>query len=135
MLVALDTNTCIDLLRGRSPSLESRMRSCSPSQVALPSMVYAELLLGAELSARPAPNRRLVERFVEPLRLLDFDAAAAAVYARIRARLQADGTLIGPNDLIIAATALAHQAVLVSANTREFSRVPGLQVEDWTEDS
>jgi tRNA(fMet)-specific endonuclease VapC len=65
--------------------------------------------------------------------MLSFDPAAATVYASIRAHLQASGQLIGPNDLIIAATAVAHHALLVSANVREFRRVPGLRVEDWTQ--
>jgi tRNA(fMet)-specific endonuclease VapC len=132
MLYALDTNACIELLRGRSPALGQRMAELLPSQVAVPSLVYAELLLGAALSANPLANRRLVDRLVAPLVMLDFDARAAAAYAAARAALQARGLPIGPNDLIIAATAIANQAVLVSANTREFERVPGLQVEDWT---
>lgn len=131
MLFALDTNTCIDLLRGRSRAAATRLRELMPSQVGIPSMVHGELLLGALLSTRPAENRRLVERFVAPLRPLPFDTLAAAAYAAIRAPLQRAGRIIGPNDLVIAATALAHQAVLVSANGREFARVPGLQVEDW----
>lgn len=131
MLHALDTNTCIDLLRGRSRLMAERLCELSPEQVALPSLVYAELLLGAALSADPPRNRRLVERFVVPLRILEFDAAAAVAYASIRAELQSAGMSIGPNDLVIAATALAHQALLVTANLREFRRVPGLRVEDW----
>ncbi len=131
MLHALDANTCIDLLRGHSPRMAARLFEISPEQVALPSMVYAELLLGVALSADPPRNRRLVERLVAPLRILDFDAAAAVAYANIRAELQAGGACIGPNDLVIAATALAHQALLVTANLREFRRVPGLRVENW----
>ena len=131
MLHALDTNTCIDLLRGRPEHLADRLRELSPAQVAVPSLVYAELLLGAALSADPPKNRRLVERLVTPLRILDFDATAAVAYAVVRSELQSAGLCIGPNDLIIAATALAHQALLVTANVRDFSRVPGLRVKDW----
>jgi tRNA(fMet)-specific endonuclease VapC len=132
MLYALDTNTCIDLLRGRSPRLSARILELSPAHVVVPSLVYAELLLGAELSAEPQRNRRFIDQLVAPMRMLDFGVEAAAAYASIRAALQHDGQLIGPNDLIIAATAVAHQALLVSANVREFRRVPGLRVEDWT---
>ncbi len=134
MLHTLDTNTCIDLLRGASARLAERIGELSPAQVSLPSLVYAELLLGAALSAAPARNRRLVERLVEPMRILDFDAKAAVAYSAIRAQLQLAGKGIGPNDMIIAATALANQAVLVTANLREFNRVPGLLVENWRDD-
>lgn len=132
MLFALDTNACIDLLRGRAPAMMERFREVDPTQVAIPSLVYAELLLGVALSETPSANRRLVERLVAPLTVLDFDQRAAKVYATIRAAMQANGTVIGPNDLIIAATALVHQAILVSANVREFGRVPGLLIENWT---
>ena len=132
MLHALDTNTCIDLLRGKSILVRDRMRELSPAQIAIPSLVYAELLLGAELSALPSRNRHLIERFTAPLRMLDFDMRAAAAYAVIRAKLMKDGLNIGPNDMIIAATALSNQAILITANVREFSRVPGLLVENWT---
>lgn len=128
----MDTNTCIDLLRGRSKELAGRVLELAPAQVCVPSLVYAELLLGAESSADAPRNRRFVDQLVAPLRMLDFGAAAATVYASIRAHLQASGRLIGPNDLVIAATAMAHQALLVSANVREFRRIPGLRVEDWT---
>jgi tRNA(fMet)-specific endonuclease VapC len=132
MLHALDTNTCIDLLRGRSSRLAERICELSPAQVAVPSLVYAELLLGAALSADPSRNRQLVERLVMPLRILDFDATAAAAYASVRAELQSAGRSIGPNDMVIAATVLAHHGLLITANLREFSRVPGLRVEDWS---
>ena len=132
MLVALDTNTCIDLLKGRSPLLAERFRELKPGQVALPALVYAELLLGVELSARAAQNRLRVEKFVAPLKLLYFDAQSAAAYAAARAALQRAGQMIGPNDLIIAATVISHQALLITANVREFRRVPGLRLEDWT---
>lgn len=132
MLHALDTNTCIDLLRGKSRLVRDRMQELSPAQIAIPSLVYAELLLGAELSASSSCNRHLIERFTAPLCILDFDMRAAAAYAVIRARLMKDGLSIGPNDIIIAATALSNQAILITANIREFSRVPGLLVENWT---
>lgn len=133
MLYALDANVCIDLLRGHSQALQHRYRSMQPAQLAIPTLVYGELLLGAALSAKPSQNRRLVERLIDPLRLLDFDARAAEAYAVIRASTQKAGVPIGPNDLVIAATVLAHQAGLVTANVREFRCVPGLQVEDWTQ--
>jgi len=102
-----------------------------PGQIAISSMGCAELLLGAELSGKPVENRLIVERFTEPLQKLNFDQSAAVVYSSLRAHLQKEGALISPNDLIIASTVLAHQALLVTAKVGEFSRVPGLRVENW----
>lgn len=85
-----------------------------------------------ELSEQPARNRQWVERLVAPLTLLDFDGVAATTYGVLRAALQRAGTLIGPNDMMIAATVVSRRAILVSANTRDFRRVPGLQVEAWS---
>lgn len=131
MIRALDTNVVIDLLRGRDEALALRYMNGRPSDYAIPEMVRAELLFGAELSARPQENRRSVEKFTAPLRLLPFSGAAAVHWAEIRAALRKAGTSIGPNDLVIAATARAAGCALVTRNTIEFARVPALAVEEW----
>jgi tRNA(fMet)-specific endonuclease VapC len=95
-------------------------------------MVRAELLFGASKSSRNAAALSAVEAFLEPYELLPFAGDAAEHYAEIRGRLEKKGKVIGPADLIIAATARAAGAVLVTHNTKEFARVPGLQIEDWT---
>jgi tRNA(fMet)-specific endonuclease VapC len=95
-------------------------------------VVKAELLYGAHRSARPDENLRTLDTLFQAFQSVPFDDVAAEHYGRIRAELAAQGTPIGPNDLLIAATALAYNLVLVTHNTREFSRVPGLIVEDWT---
>jgi tRNA(fMet)-specific endonuclease VapC len=127
----LDTNACIRLLNGTSPTLVARMSCSDPTQISLCSVVRGELLYGARKSARPADNLRLLESFFEPLGSLPFDDASADRYGVIRAELERSGTPIGPNDLMIAATALAHGAILVTNNVKEFSRVAGLRLEDW----
>lgn len=129
----LDTCICIDFLRGSMPAVLDMMRSCSPSDIAVSTVVEAELRLGALKSAHPAENSAKVELFLVPFERVPFDSSAAAVYARIRADLERKGTPIGPNDLLIAATALARGATLVTGNVREFERVEGLQVENWAE--
>jgi tRNA(fMet)-specific endonuclease VapC len=91
----------------------------------------AELVFGAYHSARPAENLRILQAFFAPYRSLAFDDIGVEHYGRIRAELQRQGTPIGANDLFIAAIALAHQATLVTANTREFGRVAGLIYENW----
>ena len=94
-------------------------------------MVKAELLYGAARSQQPERNQAQLQRFFSGFPSLSFDDQAAAAYGTLRAALEASGTPIGPNDLMIAAIALASGLVLVTHNTAEFSRVPGLQIEDW----
>ena len=91
-------------------------------------------MLGAEKSARVEENRLLVERFLLPFEIVPFDSSAAREYATIRAQLESKGQLIGPNDMLIAATARSRNAILVTRNTREFKRVPGLKLEEWAEE-
>jgi tRNA(fMet)-specific endonuclease VapC len=127
----LDTNACIRLLNGTSPPLEDRLRRVDPSEVCLCSVVKAELVYGARRSSRVAENLDLLRRFFLPFMSVAFDDPCADHCGRVRAELAAQGTPIGPNDLLIAATALAHDLTLVTHNIREFSRVTGLRVEDW----
>jgi tRNA(fMet)-specific endonuclease VapC len=100
-------------------------------EVRLCSVVKAELLYGARHRRRVEENLRPLQRFFAPLVSLPFDDWCAEEAAFIRLDLGRSGHLIGPNDLLIAATARAHDLVLVTHNTREFGRVPGLRVEDW----
>jgi tRNA(fMet)-specific endonuclease VapC len=94
-------------------------------------VVKAELFYGALKSRNPVTNLAKQRRFLGRFVSLPFDDLAAEAYGRIRARLEQAGQLIGPNDLLIAAIAVAHQVMLVTHNTREFQRVEGLQVDDW----
>ncbi|MBE2179625.1 MAG: type II toxin-antitoxin system VapC family toxin [Chthoniobacterales bacterium] len=131
MIRALDTNVIVDILRGRDEALMARYIDGRPSDYAVPEMVRAELLFGASVSARPRENQRAIGRFLAPLRLLPFSGAAAEHWAEIRRALHEAGTPIGPNDLVIAATARAAGCTLVTRNTREFTRVSALAVEVW----
>src|SRR3954471_15168057 len=126
----LDTNACIRFLNGTSPSLTERLRVVPRVQVRLSSIVKAELLYGARNSSRIAENLRLLERFFDTIASLPFDDDCAEEYGLLREELGRAGTPIGPNDLLVAATARAHHAILVTHNTREFSRVAGLHLED-----
>lgn len=127
----LDTNACIRLLNGRAPDVARRMERHRPAEIALCAVVKAELIHGAYRSNRTAENLRLLERFFAPFDSLPFDDECAAAYGRIRADLERAGMMIGPNDLFIAAIAVANGLTLVTANTREFERVIGLGVENW----
>lgn len=127
----LDTNACIRLLNQAHPGIIRRFRERSPAEIALCSIVKAELLYGARRSRHMAANLRLLKQFFHPLVSLSFDDRCAEEAGQIRADLAAQGTPIGPNDLLIAATARAHDLVLVTHNAGEFSRVTGLRQEDW----
>jgi len=127
----LDTNACIRILNGTSPALAERLRFIPRTQVRLSSIVKAELLYGARKSGRIAENLRLLERFFDTIASLPFDDRCAEEYGVLREELERAGTLIGPNDLLIAASARAHGAILVTNNIREFSRVPELRIDDW----
>jgi tRNA(fMet)-specific endonuclease VapC len=127
----LDANACIRILNHRSIPLVERLHQHDPSEICLCSVVKAELVYGARKSARVVENLELLQRFFSPFISFHFDDPSAEHYGDIRATLERAGTPIGANDLMIAATARAHDLVLVTHNTREFSRVADLRLEDW----
>ncbi len=131
MKYLLDTNTCIELLRQPDSEIARRLLATDPDEIALCAVVKAELHYGAHRSLHRDDNLKLLEELFAQFVSLPFDDNAAEAYGRIRAQLSAAGAVIGPNDLIIAAIALVHNLVLVTHNTREFSRVESLQIEDW----
>ena len=133
MTYLLDTNTCIGWLRQNQPQVVARIQAQTPTDIILCSVVVAELLFGVERSdpAHRANTALRVEQLRQQFRSLAFDDAAAEPYGRIRADLTARGQTIGGNDMLIAAIALANGCTLVTHNTAEFSRVPGLAIEDW----
>jgi tRNA(fMet)-specific endonuclease VapC len=129
----LDTNACIGWLRSNQPKLVTRLQQESPADIVICSIVVAELLFGVERSA-PAHRdntRSRVEQLRQEFASLPFDDAAAEEYGRLRGALADKGTPIGPNDMLIAAIAVTNGLTLVTHNTVEFSRVPGLMIEDW----
>jgi tRNA(fMet)-specific endonuclease VapC len=127
----LDTNVCIQLLTGRSLSVQKRFFSYQPSEIKICSIVKAELEYGARHSQKITANLALLEQFCEPLESLSFDDRCAHYYGLIREELTQKGQLIGGNDMLIAATTLANQYILVTHNIKEFSRISNLLFEDW----
>ena len=127
----LDTNTCIQFMNGTSPAVKRHIQQCSSSEITVCSVVKAELLFGARHSQRVEANLQRLKLFFAPLQSLPFDDRCAEECAQIRADLTRQGKLIGPNDLLIAAIARAHDAVLVTNNTNEFERVANLRLTDW----
>lgn len=133
MTYLLDSDVCIDYLRGRFPQVGARLRALDPSAIGLSSIVAAELRYGADRSARPQRNHDVLDTFIGDFRCLEFDARAAAFYGRARSALERRGQSIGLHDMLIAAHALSLDLVLVTNNVREFQRVPNLTTENWRE--
>lgn len=131
MTYLLDTNTCINYLNGRSATIRQKLESLLPHDIFLCSIVKAELFYGAAKSAKPEKNLEKMNQFAVRFASLPFDDEAAEAYGRIRARLERMGTPIGPNDMMIAAIGISNMITVVTHNTREFSRVEGLMLEDW----
>lgn len=127
----LDTNICIYVVKHHPASLRDAFNRHS-EHLCISSVVLAELLYGAEKSAQPDHNRDTVERFAARLDVVHFDDRAAAHYGRLRADLEREGRPIGPYDLMIAAHARSLGLTLVTNNEREFRRVPGLLLENWS---
>jgi tRNA(fMet)-specific endonuclease VapC len=132
VIYTLDSNACISHLRTRGvSSVSRRLSAASAADVMITSIVVAELLYGAFRSRDAAKNLAEVKAFLSPFASTPFDDDAASHYAEIRNDLARLGTPIGPNDLMIAATARARNLTLVTHNTAEFSRVSGLKIDDW----
>jgi len=127
----LDTDTCVYIIRGKQPDVRRRLEACTVGEVCVSSITVAELSVGALKSARPSENTEALKQFLLPLVVLSFGEAAAFEYGNVRTHLEAAGTKIGALDTFIAAHARSVGATLVTNNTREFSRVPGLQLENW----
>ncbi|MEO0684643.1 MAG: type II toxin-antitoxin system VapC family toxin [Cyanobacteria bacterium J06649_11] len=135
MKYLLDTNVCARYLNGKSPAIRERIRATNKNDIAVCSIVKAELFYGAMRSNNPQKTLANQQQFLNLFVSLPFDDNAAVVYGEIRAELTALGTPIGPNDFQIAAIALANNLILVTHNVREFNRVNGLKIEDWEEES
>lgn len=127
----LDTNPCIHVTRQRGNKLVKQRFVQHTGLVAVCAVVVGELYHGAEKARDPAAERAKVDRFLAPLQSLDLDTPAARVYAVVRAGLEAKGIRIEDNDLFIAAIALSRGLKVVTHNTRDFGRIPGLDVVDW----
>ena len=130
MRFMLDTNICIYTIKHRPPEVIAALRAHESAGLGLSSVTVAELYFGVAKSGS-ARNLSALEQFLAPLELADFDRSAAASYGPLRAAMEAAGAPIGPLDTQIAAHALALGVTLVSNNTREFARVPGLRLENW----
>jgi tRNA(fMet)-specific endonuclease VapC len=134
-LIALDTNLVIAAINGRPGAVRARLAEefARGTRISISSVVLFELRYGIAKSSRPAQNAAILEVFLSsPIEASVFDVEAAADAGTVRAQLERLGTPIGPYDILIAAHARVKGAILVTANGREFSRVPGLHCVDWS---
>lgn len=131
MKYLLDTNTCIRYINGRSASIRAKLPTIPLVDVGVSIITKAEMYYGSAKSQTPQRSREKQREFLQTIQTVPFDESVALKYGDIRAYLSQQGTPIGGNDLLIAATALANNLILVTHNMREFSRVPNLRTEDW----
>jgi tRNA(fMet)-specific endonuclease VapC len=126
----LDTNTIIHYFKGLGRVAE-KLLTTPPRQVKVPSLVVYELEVGIRKASEPQKRREQLRILLLSVTVLPFHLREAEVAAKVRMELEAKGLPIGPVDVLIAGTALAHGATLITRNTREFERVEGLMVENW----
>ena len=131
-MILLDTNICIYIINAKPAEVLARFHRYRLGDIGLSSVVAAELAYGVAMSASER-NRRALEMFLAPLEIMPFDENAVWAYGELRADLERRGLSIGSLDTMIAAHALGMNAVLVTNNMREFSRVKGLQLDNWIE--
>ncbi len=131
MKYMLDTNICIFIIKNKPETVIRKFMEYDAGDICISAITYAELVHGVEKSAAREKNRIALTVFLSEIHIIPFDDAAAQAYGVVKAELQRSGTPIGPLDTLIAAHAKALKVVLVTNNTREFSRVDGLVVEDW----
>ena len=129
----LDTDICSYVMKRSSPTLLERLAAVPVQEICISVITRGELLYGVRISPRPTRDRRALEGLLTYVEVLEFPDDAAVDYAEIRADLKARGTLIGANDLFIAAHARNLGLTLITNNMAEFSRVQGLALENWTE--
>jgi len=130
--ILLDTDICIYAINRKRPAVLTRIRDYRIGMVGISSITYAELRFGVENSGRVEENLDRLERFLLPLEIVPFDAEAGRQYGRLRTEIKRAGCPIGSNDLLIAAHALSLGVTLVTNNVREFTRISGLHIEQWS---
>jgi len=129
-MYVIDTNTLIYFFKGMG-NVSNKFLAISPKEIAIPSVVLYELEYGIAKSNSPKKRQGQLKELCSLVKILPFDDETALISASIRAKLERKGTPIGPHDILIAGAALQHQGILVTNNTKEFSRVPKLKLENW----
>jgi tRNA(fMet)-specific endonuclease VapC len=131
----LDTNICSYIIRQKPQVVLQKFQALAAGDVAVSAITVAELQYGVAKSQQPERNQIALYQFLAPLVILPFTEETAVFYGNLRAQLEKNGSPIGALDTLIAAHALAERLILITNNQREFARVPGLQVENWVDET
>lgn len=129
----IDTNIIIYALKNTYPRIKEHFQKIPSYNIAVPSIVKAEIEYGAKKSKDYNKTIELYNKFLSIYDIVPFTEKETQVYGDIRAQLEKDGNVIGANDMLIAAIVMSHNGILVTHNTSEFSRIKGLKIEDWVE--
>jgi len=130
----LDTNICIYIIKRKPAQVFKRFKKLPLGSIGISSITLAELQYGIRKSSQPHKNQAALNQFLIPLEIVDFNFSATIEYGIIRANLEKDGTPIGSLDTLIAAHAKSLNVTLVTNNEKEFIKVPGLDIENWTKE-
>ncbi len=131
MKLMLDTNICIAIIKQKPKDILQKFSAYQVGDICISSITLAELRYGVAKSQYQEKNQAALDEFILPLEIADFDYTAAYFYGDLRVALEKQGTLIGPLDTMIGAHALSLNLTLVTNNTKEFNRIPKLNVIDW----
>jgi tRNA(fMet)-specific endonuclease VapC len=133
MKYLLDTNICIYIIKKKPASVIKRFEKLKSGSVAISTITLSELYYGVAKSSKPDENMIALQEFISPLEVLDFTNVDALVYGKIRDSLEKKGSPIGAMDLLIASIAKGRDLTLVTNNTKEFSRISDLKIDNWVE--
>jgi len=133
MKYLLDTNICIYIIKKKPESVIKKFERLKSGSIAISAITLSELYYGVTKSSKPDENMIALQEFISPLEVLDFTNVDALIYGKIRASLEKKGLPIGAMDLLIAAIAKSQDLILVTNNTKEFSRISDLKIENWVE--
>ncbi len=127
----IDTNICIYVMNKRPPEVIQKFKNTEIGQISISSITVSELYYGVFKSKLQKENSNRLEEFLTPFEILAYDENASKFYGAIRSKLENQGSVIGPLDMLIAAHALSNDMVLVTNNEKEFKRIPSLKIENW----
>lgn len=131
MKYMLDTNVCIDYMRGTDQGIKNRLLACKEDELCISSITLSELLYGVNRSSNPVKNRNALYKLLVKIEVIDYGTEAGEYYGIIRNELVRRGMVIGAIYILIAAHAMSNKLVLITHNTAEFGRISGLEIEDW----
>ena len=132
MRFLLDTNICIYIIKKSPLAVFAKFQKLRVGQICISAITLSEMQYGISNSSKPQKNQTALDSFLAPINVLDYPANASETYGNIRTDLKTKGQLIGANDLLIAAHAKSQNLILVTNNVKEFNRVDGLHLENWT---